>query len=266
MTRRRSAPAASGWLALAFLDDLVGTPAALLADQTWPAIRLVLLALTLGWVGLLGRPRLVSLHLLVSLATLTQIVLADSTADTIAAAVVAVAAALLGTAAIRRRWARSAGGLRTAAERDPLTGLLNRRGLDRWLRGLEPGTVTLLLLDIDGLHALNRTAGHAAGDAVLRSVATALAGDLRAGQQAGRWGGDELVLIARHPEAGVPPAMADRIHARAVAAARAVGGSVSAGAATGGFSAPSDLGALLDRADAALRAAKADGTGRLHAE
>ena len=82
-----------------------------------------------------------------------------------------------------------------AATRDPLTGLLNRAGLECFYGGLEPGIpLTLAMLDLNGLKKINDWGGHGEGDAHLKRVADGLAGLLGERSAAVRWGGDEFVL------------------------------------------------------------------------
>jgi diguanylate cyclase (GGDEF)-like protein/putative nucleotidyltransferase with HDIG domain len=84
---------------------------------------------------------------------------------------------------------------REAAERDPLTGLLNRRGIERHYAALPPTTpLTVMMLDLNGLKRLNDLGGHSEGDAHLCLVAQTLQAHL---PQAllGRWGGDEFVAL-----------------------------------------------------------------------
>jgi diguanylate cyclase (GGDEF)-like protein len=82
------------------------------------------------------------------------------------------------------------------ADRDPLTGLLNRRGFERALaarRALrERGA--LLMIDIDRFKAVNDTHGHDAGDRVLRDVAALLCEHMRRPDLAARFGGEEFVV------------------------------------------------------------------------
>src|SRR5690606_23257387 len=79
--------------------------------------------------------------------------------------------------------------------RDPLTGLLNRRYLEEaFEREIERARrldrpLGLLMIDIDHFKALNDAAGHAAGDAVLRSFGGLLLSAFRAGDEAYRYGG-----------------------------------------------------------------------------
>lgn len=86
------------------------------------------------------------------------------------------------------------------AERDPLTGLLNRRAIEErfaMLRG--KGFATLALLDLDHFKAVNDRFGHAVGDDVLRAVSASLPEDRDA--LAMRMGGEEFMLLLRGPGA-----------------------------------------------------------------
>src|SRR3954468_15129524 len=94
--------------------------------------------------------------------------------------------------------------LHDAADRDDLTGLANRRAFVRELgahlaRGRRYGlTGAVLLLDLDGFKAVNDSAGHAAGDALLVRVGDTLKAAPRASDVVARHGGDEFaVLLAR---------------------------------------------------------------------
>lgn len=95
-----------------------------------------------------------------------------------------------------------------AATHDPLTGLANRVMLADRLRqalaglGGEPGCVHVLFIDLDGYKHVNDTLGHLAGDEVLIAVARRLAGALRSGDTAARYGGDEFVVVIERPSGG----------------------------------------------------------------
>jgi diguanylate cyclase (GGDEF)-like protein len=87
------------------------------------------------------------------------------------------------------------------SERDLLSGVFNRRGieqkLDTELR--RPGrSLSIALIDIDYFKTINDRAGHAAGDSALRNVVSAISGRLRAHDLLGRFGGDEFLLIFPH--------------------------------------------------------------------
>lgn len=85
---------------------------------------------------------------------------------------------------------------------DPLTGLSNRRHMETALRaGMEEhgrhGTgMGVCFLDVDNFKAVNDTHGHDAGDEALRVVARNLAGNSRAYDVAGRWGGEEFLIAS----------------------------------------------------------------------
>ena len=84
----------------------------------------------------------------------------------------------------------------TTAERDALTGLLNRTGLLHWYARLTPGQpCTLVVFDLNQLKTINDTSGHGAGDTYIRTVGRAIQAALPAHGAVGRWGGDEFTAI-----------------------------------------------------------------------
>lgn len=91
--------------------------------------------------------------------------------------------------------------LEAHADVDPLVEVLNRRGFERELnRSLAyvrryGGQAALLFIDLDGFKAVNDAHGHAVGDAMLKAVAGALAGHVRASDVVGRLGGDEFGVL-----------------------------------------------------------------------
>lgn len=101
------------------------------------------------------------------------------------------------------------------ASRDPLTRLLNRNGLDevvaRHFAARESRPVTLLQIDIDHFKRVNDSLGHAAGDRVLREVAAALAGSVRASDFIARTGGEEFLVGCVAADDGVAWALAERL-------------------------------------------------------
>jgi len=82
---------------------------------------------------------------------------------------------------------------------DPLTGLANRRTLGRALGRLSPQD-TVVMIDLDHFKVINDTLGHREGDQVLRLFGHTLAATVRAADRAGRYGGEEFVVIL--PEGG----------------------------------------------------------------
>jgi diguanylate cyclase (GGDEF)-like protein len=87
------------------------------------------------------------------------------------------------------------------SERDLLSGVLNRRGIEQKLEaelkraGRSGQSLSIALIDIDHFKTINDYAGHAAGDNALRDVVAAISRCLRANDLLGRFGGDEFLLI-----------------------------------------------------------------------
>jgi diguanylate cyclase (GGDEF)-like protein/PAS domain S-box-containing protein len=88
---------------------------------------------------------------------------------------------------------RTSDELAAEVARDPLTGIGNRRAADQMLGATRPGDA-LVVLDLDHFKRVNDTRGHAAGDTVLRRMASQLAAHLRARDQVARLGGEEFLL------------------------------------------------------------------------
>ena len=121
---------------------------------------------------------------------------------------------------------------RLSAATDPLTGILNRRGLEeRMERALSQAQeqrvpLSVLVIDCDDFKEINDRAGHEFGDALLREVADVLLRALPDGADAARLGGDEFVVML--PAAGAdaaealgasdPDAARGRAHRRGVPA------------------------------------------------
>lgn len=84
---------------------------------------------------------------------------------------------------------------RNDAQRDELTGLMNRRGVIEHIAGLDPAHPrTIAVCDIDAFKAINDGHGHDVGDRVLKMVAGALAEGC-APHLVGRWGGEEFIVV-----------------------------------------------------------------------
>ena len=98
------------------------------------------------------------------------------------------------------------------ATHDPLTGLLNRRGMFDLLSQAiarvkrTRASLALLFIDLDGFKQINDTHGHEAGDAVLREVAARLQASVRQTDTAARLGGDEFTVILENIKHGIPDA------------------------------------------------------------
>lgn len=160
----------------------------------------------------------------------------------------------VGTAGVVAWLARVA----NAAEEDPLTSLLNRRGLDRKLdeamrvAAREGGQLSLALLDVDDFKSVNAQRGHLGGDRLLVDFAEALRTRVPETMCLSRYGGDEFALLMPGVPLGRAADIADEL--RAVAPDRMT---MSAGVAA---LEQGDSGSmLLSRADVALYDAKTAG-------
>jgi diguanylate cyclase (GGDEF)-like protein len=87
--------------------------------------------------------------------------------------------------------------LRLLADRDPLTGAINRRALRNLFTEVQASGAMLLFFDLDGFKKINDVHGHAAGDDCLRMFANALKDSFRPDDHVVRYGGDEFLVIAR---------------------------------------------------------------------
>jgi diguanylate cyclase (GGDEF)-like protein len=150
---------------------------------------------------------------------------------------------------------------------DPLTGLRNPRAFEERLaeevaraaRYREP--LSLLVVDVDGLKAINDRSGHHAGDLALRAVADALRAGARQTDLTARVGGDEFAVVAPRTDAAAAGALGERIRMLVMAHGNQ-GLTVSIGAATMSEGQP-PAAFLREVADTALYAAKRRGRNRV---
>ncbi len=157
------------------------------------------------------------------------------------------------------------------ATTDGLTGLANHRQFHESLGQAVQAhaTVSLLMIDVDHFKAFNDDFGHPAGDRVLQVVAEMLRGCLRSGDTVARYGGEEFGLILPGLDDDHALSVAERVRAaveRAAVPGRPV--TISIGVATAEaavIAAGADEAAewLVDQADTALYAAKAQGRNRV---
>ena len=158
--------------------------------------------------------------------------------------------------------------LRRESERDPLTGLINRRGLERVLpRRLAYGAqkLALLYLDLDNFKDINDSHGHHAGDIILREISERFLAAMRQTDVIARVGGDEFCILV---SADAPAEAAEVVARKLIDASRqplSFGNlTVQLGASIGialpdGASLPE---VLMRRADEAMYRAKREGGNR----
>ncbi len=157
------------------------------------------------------------------------------------------------------------------AQRDPLTGLLNRRAFEDRLSqraSSGEGSAGLLVIDLDGFKQVNDTLGHAAGDRILRQVAELLRAEASNSEVecVGRLGGDEFALLLDCDTSEAALRVADRLCA-GVARFRFTrdDGSFGLGASIGVVTMSpgrTEIGELMEAADQACYRAKRAGKSR----
>lgn len=158
--------------------------------------------------------------------------------------------------------------VRAAAVTDALTGLANRRHLDRILtescdqasRG--HGSLGLMMIDIDHFKKLNDTHGHQTGDEVLKAVAKVIGDTRQVGELAARYGGEEFSCVLPGLEGDALVDSAERLR-RAITE---MGGDIPVTVSIGVASVPADgtdRDTLVAAADAALYRAKEGGRNRV---
>lgn len=163
------------------------------------------------------------------------------------------------------------------AEHDPLTDLLNRRGMWRAIRGIQAQSQrgrrphAIAILDLDYFKRINDEHGHLAGDQLLQQIATLLRDNTREADWIARWGGEEFLILM--PDTNLTQArgfierLRQRIETRRfLIDERTLRITVSAGIAAARLDQDDSQDALVSRADHALYAAKTAGRNRVYTE
>jgi diguanylate cyclase (GGDEF)-like protein len=163
--------------------------------------------------------------------------------------------------------------LQRAAHTDELTGLPNRRSIqrsaqERFAAAREgAGDFAIAVLDVDRFKAINDRHGHAGGDLALRHIADVLARHCGAAQLLGRQGGEEFVVLCASGDEAEVVALAETLRRAIEIAPLSIGGeplpiTISIGASVLAAQ-DRDEDEVLLRADSALYAAKAGGRNRV---
>jgi diguanylate cyclase (GGDEF)-like protein/PAS domain S-box-containing protein len=173
------------------------------------------------------------------------------------------------------QWRAQIADLEQAARRDPLTGVINRTGFFELLhhaaaRRTASTMIGVLYVDLDGFKSVNDQHGHAAGDAVLHTIADRIGHAVRNMDVVARLGGDEFaVLCPELTDEQDLTHVANRIIASVSEPISFGDDRITIGASIGIATAPNasaeaDPDGLVDAADRALYQAKAGGRGRWH--
>lgn len=178
---------------------------------------------------------------------------------------ITVAFILLATDRVRRD-------LHSMASRDPLSGLLNRRGFHELadpllaLSGRRDAPVALAVIDLDDFRRLNDEGGHSLGDHAIARVGARLLAESRAEDVVARFGGEEFVVLMPLTDAEGARRFAERLRLAVAAELAGIASAPSGLTASIGLVAargPAEFPALYRRADEALYQAKAEGKNRV---
>ncbi|WDP90611.1 MAG: transporter substrate-binding domain-containing protein [Desulfobacter sp.] len=153
--------------------------------------------------------------------------------------------------------------------RDSLTGLYNRRYIEDAFEAERRRTLryahdlALIILDIDYFKAINDTYGHPVGDKVLISFSRLLKTNIRTSDIAGRWGGEEFLIICPETDLRNAVLMARGICGKISRTQFDAAGTQTASFGVTGFKTGDDIHAMISRADHALYLAKSNGRNRV---
>jgi diguanylate cyclase (GGDEF)-like protein len=154
------------------------------------------------------------------------------------------------------------------ASTDPLTGIPNRRAfVDRLRAAVEAAAwghqTVVALVDLDGFKGVNDSAGHAAGDELLKNIASALGGAVRETDSVARIGGDEFAVLADVSATFSGEMLAERLREVVAAIGRPSGVTASVGVAE--IEPGEDAEDLMYRVDSAMYRSKSAGGDRVTA-
>ena len=152
--------------------------------------------------------------------------------------------------------------LRRVGVTDPLTGLLNRRGLTEAIAAAA-APVSFVALDVDRFKAYNDTFGHPAGDRALQAVADALRATLRKGDVVARAGGEEFVVVLSRTSSVGARRVAEALRTAVAAGGDALEASLTVSVGVATAKTPEEVDEAFAAADRALYMAKETGRNRV---
>jgi diguanylate cyclase (GGDEF)-like protein len=155
--------------------------------------------------------------------------------------------------------------LTDAAERDPLTGILNRRGFTGAVESSLTGGrgAVLALIDLDHFKSINDRFGHTAGDALLQSFAQRLCDGLRRSDICARWGGEEFAVLLPGASFSHARDVMERLRGSLVSRPLEGEASVTFSCGLALLQDAAGIEEAVTRADEALYAAKSEGRDRI---
>ena len=158
------------------------------------------------------------------------------------------------------------------ARTDPLTGVLNRKGLaDELMRLVRMGgdaifPLTLVFIDIDHFKRVNDEHGHDVGDQVIRGLAELVRSAVQRDDLFARWGGEEFLLVFRNTPGTEGAAIAERVRERIATGHWPDGLRVTCSFGVAEWHRGEDLNEGIKRADEAMYRAKQNGRDRVEIE
>ncbi len=159
--------------------------------------------------------------------------------------------------------------LQEQANRDHLTGALNRMGLRSHLLHLiarnyrDKSRFSLIFIDLDHFRNINDTYGHDLGDQVLQNFAQLIEQKIRVQDFFGRWGGEEFVLLCPDTNLAQAQKVAESLRLTVLTHKWAEGLQLSASFGVAEIQKAEDISSLINRADSALYLAKSRGRNRV---
>ncbi|WP_024953608.1 ammonium transporter [Sulfurospirillum arcachonense] len=154
--------------------------------------------------------------------------------------------------------------LRSKANIDPLTQILNRRGLMEKLKGKNIYNYSIVIIDIDHFKKVNDTYGHSTGDSVLKELSLIAKRLVRENDMFARWGGEEFILLINANDLSHVEKIAEKIRLEIASNTFSVVGSITA---SFGISSPRSknqtFNEVFENADKALYQAKELGRNRV---
>jgi diguanylate cyclase (GGDEF)-like protein len=145
---------------------------------------------------------------------------------------------------------------------DPLTGVLNRRGLRSALMStsaLLAAPMSVIFIDIDHFKRINDSHGHDVGDEVLRKFANVIGSSIRSSDRLVRWGGEEFLIVCPVTDVNQARLAAEGLRTRLHGQAWPAGLTVTASFGLAQLEDGENIGGVIKRADHELYCAKVAG-------